>query len=123
VGRVVQREVRDPEDEVITLDQLAGQRAWLKLGKRVTVCGRKVRSTHLRHVYVKWDRPQRAQGVTKKHPTPPEEKELESLRLEWSYQRGRGNYMIRRELRDAVAEGCWVRGTLTELRQSQAAGT
>ncbi len=51
-------------DEVITLDQLAGQRAWLKLGKRVTVCGRRMRSTHLRHVYVKWDRPQRAQGVT-----------------------------------------------------------
>jgi hypothetical protein len=25
-------------DEVITLNQLAGQRAWLKLGKRVTVC-------------------------------------------------------------------------------------
>ena len=110
-------------DEVITLDQLAGQRAWLKLGKTVTVCGRKMRSTHLRHVYVKWDRPQRTQGVTKKHPTPPEEKELESLRLEWSYQRGRSNYMIRRELRETVAEGCWIRGTLMELRQSQAAGT
>jgi len=109
-------------DEVITLDQLVGQRAWLKLGKRVTVCGRRMRSTHLRHVYVKWDRPQRAQDVTKKHPTPPEEKELESLRLEWSYQRGRDNYMIHRELRDTVAEGCWTRGTLMELRQSQAAG-
>jgi hypothetical protein len=110
-------------DEVITLDQLAGQRAWLKLGKAVTVCGRKMRSTHLRHVYVKWDGSQRAQGVTKKHPTSPEEKELEGLRLEWSYQRGRSNYMIRRELREAVAEGCWTQGTLMELRQSQAAGT
>ncbi len=110
-------------DEVITLDQLVGQRAWLKLGRGVSVCGRKMRCTHLRHVYVKWDRPQRARDVTKKHPTPPEEKELESLRLDWSYQRGRGNYMIRRELRDAVAEGCWTRGTLMELRQSQAAGT
>jgi hypothetical protein len=37
-------------DEVITLDQLVGQRAWLKLGKAVTVCGRKMRSTHLRYV-------------------------------------------------------------------------
>ncbi len=37
-----------------------------------------MRSTHLRHVYVKWDRPQRAQDVTKKHPTPPEEKEPET---------------------------------------------
>ncbi len=110
-------------DEVITLDQLVGQRAWLKLGKVVTVCGRKMRSTHLRHVYVKWDRPQRAQGVTKKHPTPPGEKELENLKLEWSYQRGRSNYMIRRQLREAVAEGCWTQGTLMELRQSQAAGT
>jgi hypothetical protein len=109
-------------NEVITLDQLVGQRAWLKLGKAVTVCGRKMRSTHLRHVYVKWDGPQRTQGVTKKHPTPPEEKELENLRLEWSYQRGRSNYMIRRELRKAVAEGCWTQGTLMELRQSQAAG-
>ena len=99
-------------DEVITLDQLAGQRAWLKLGKRVTVCGRRMRSTHLRHVYVKWDRPQRAQGVTKKHPTPPEERELESMRLEWSYQRGRDNYMIRREIRDTVQKGAGHEGRL-----------
>jgi hypothetical protein len=61
--------------------------------------------------------------VIKKHPTPPEEKELESLRLEWSYQRGRSSYMIRRELQEAVAKGCWIQGTLMELRQSQAAGT
>ncbi|MFN9905118.1 MAG: hypothetical protein ACK56F_03195, partial [bacterium] len=71
---------------------------------------------------MRWIRPQRAQEVIKKHPTPPEEKELESLRLEWSYQRGRSSYMIRRELREAVAEGCWMQGTLMELRQSQAAG-
>jgi hypothetical protein len=109
------------EDEVITLDRLAGQRAWLKLGKRVTVCGRRMRSTHLQHVYVEWDRPQRARGVVKKHATPLEERELESMRLEWSYQRGRDSYMIRRKIRDTVAEGCWVRGTLMELRQSQAA--
>ncbi len=111
------------EDEVITLDRLAGQRAWLKLGKRVTVCGRRMRSTHLQHVYVEWDRPQQARGVFKKHATPLEERELESLRLEWSYQRGRDSYMLRQKIRDTVAEGCWVRGTLMELRQSQAAGT
>jgi hypothetical protein len=38
------------EDEVITLDRLAGQRAWLKLEKGVTVCGRRLRSTHLQHL-------------------------------------------------------------------------
>jgi len=61
--------------------------------------------------------------VITKHPTSPEEKELGSLRLEWSYQRGRSSYMIRRELREAVTGGCWTQGTLMELRQSQAAGT
>jgi hypothetical protein len=70
------------KDEVIALDQSTGQRAWLKLGKVVTICGKKMRSTHLRHVYVRWIRPQRAQEAIKKHPTSPEEKELESLRLE-----------------------------------------
>ncbi len=57
-----------------------------------------------------------------KHPTSLEEKELEGLRLEWGYQRGRSSYMIRRELRGAATDGCWTRGTLVELRQSQAAG-
>jgi hypothetical protein len=93
------------KDEVITLNQLAGQRAWLKLGKVVTICGRKMRSTHLRHIYVRWTKPQRAQDVTKKHPTPPEEKELESLRLEWSYQRGRSSYTIA-----GNSERLWQRG-------------
>jgi len=45
------------------------------------------------------------------------------MRLEWSYQRGRDNYMLRRKIRDTVTEGCWMQGTLMELRQSQAAGT
>ncbi len=31
--------------------------------------------------------------------------------------------MIRRELREAIAEGCWMQGTLMELKQSQVAGT
>jgi hypothetical protein len=73
-------------------------------------------------VYVEWDRHQRAPGTTKEHTTPPEERELESMGLEWSYQRGRDNYMLRQKIRDAVTEGCWMQGTLMELRQSQAAG-
>jgi hypothetical protein len=40
------------ENEVITLDRSAGQRAWLRLEKGVTVCGKRMRSTHLPHVYV-----------------------------------------------------------------------
>ena len=109
--------------EVITLDQSAGQRAWLKLGEVVTICGKRMRSTHLRRVYVRWTRPQRIREVITTHPTSREEKELEGMRLEWSYQRGRDSYMIRRELREAATGGCWTRGTLAELRQSQAAGT
>jgi hypothetical protein len=30
------------EDKVITLDQTAGQRAWLRLEKGVTICGRRM---------------------------------------------------------------------------------
>jgi hypothetical protein len=30
--------------------------------------------------------------------------------------------MLRRKIRDAVTEGCWMEGTIMELRQSQAAG-
>jgi hypothetical protein len=111
------------KDEVIALNQSAGQRAWLKLGEVVSICGKRLRSTHLRDVYVRWIRPQRVREMITKHLTSLEEKELEGLRLEWSYQRGRSSYMIRRELREAVTSGCWTRGTLMELRQSQAAGT
>jgi hypothetical protein len=107
---------------VITLDRSADQRAWLRLEKGVTICGKRMRSTHLPRVYVEWDGHQRAQGTTKKHNAPPKERELESMRLEWGYQRGRDEYMLRRKIRDAVAEGCWMKGALMELRQSQAAG-
>jgi hypothetical protein len=110
------------EDEVITLDRSAGQRAWLRLGKGVTICGKRMRSTHLLHVYVEWDGHHRAQDTTKKYTVPPEERELESMRLEWSYQRGRDGYMLHRKIQDAVTEGCWMQGTLMELRQSQVAG-
>jgi hypothetical protein len=51
------------EDKVITLDQTAGQRAWLRLKKGVTICGRKMRGTHLPHVYVEWSEHQRAQDM------------------------------------------------------------
>jgi hypothetical protein len=44
------------------------------------------------------------------------------MRLGWSYQRGRDDYMLRRSIRDTIAEGCWTKETLMELRQSQAAG-
>jgi hypothetical protein len=42
--------------------------------------------------------------------------------LEWSYLRGRDDYVLCRNIRDTTAEGCWMEGTLMELRQSQAAG-
>jgi hypothetical protein len=34
------------KDEVIALNQSAGQRAWLKLGEVVSICGKRLRSTH-----------------------------------------------------------------------------
>ncbi len=110
------------EDEVITLDRTVGQRAWLRLGKGVTICGRRMRSTHLPHMYVEWSERQRAQGTTKQYTVPLEERELESMRLEWSYQRGCDGYMLRQNIRDTIAEGCWIKGTLMELKQSQEAG-
>jgi hypothetical protein len=110
------------EDGVVTLDKTTSQRAWLRLEKGVTICGRRMRSTHLPHVYVEWSGHQRAQGTTKRYTAPLEERELESMRLEWSYLRGRDDYMLRRNIRDTTAEGCWMKGTLMELRQSQAAG-
>jgi hypothetical protein len=93
-----------------------------RLEKGVTICGRRMRRTHLPHVYVEWSGHQRAQGMTKQYTAPVEERELESMRLEWSYLRGRDDHMLRRDIQDATAKGCWMKGTLTELRLSQAAG-
>jgi hypothetical protein len=104
------------EDGVVTLGKTTSQRAWLRLEKGVTICGRRMRSTHLPHVYVEWSGHQRAQGTTKRYTAPLEERELESMRLEWSYLRGRDDYMLRRSIRDTTAEGCWMKGTLMELR-------
>ncbi len=108
------------EDGVVTLGKtIAGQRAWLRLEKGVTICGRMMR---LPHMYVEWSGRQRAQGMTKRYMAPLEERELESMRLEWSYLRGCDDYMLRRDIQDATAKGCWMKGTFMELRQSQAAG-
>jgi hypothetical protein len=111
------------DNGVVTLDKTsAGQKAWLRLEKGVTICGRRMRRTHLPHVYVEWSRHQQAQGVTKRYRAPLEERELESMRLEWSYLIGRDDYMLRRDIQGATTKGCWMKGILTELRQSQAAG-
>ncbi len=109
------------EGGVVTLDKAAGQKAWLRLEKGVTICSRRMRRTHLPHVYVEWTKHQRAQGMTKRYTAPLEKKELEGMRLEWSYLRGRDDYMLRRDTQDAATKGCWMKGTLVELRQSQAA--
>jgi hypothetical protein len=62
------------------------------------------------------------QGVTKRYVAPLEERELESMRIEWSYLRGREDYKLRRDIQDAMTNGCWMKGMLMELRQLQAAG-
>jgi hypothetical protein len=108
---------------VVTLDKTSnGQKAWLRLERGVTICGRRMRQTHLPHVYVEWDGRRRMQDVTKRYVAPLEERELESMRLEWSYLRGRDDYMLRRGIQDAMTNGCWMKGMLMDLRQLQAAG-
>jgi hypothetical protein len=111
------------DNGVVTLDRTStSQKAWLRLEKGVTICGRRMRRTHLPHVYVEWSRRQQVQCVTKRSTAPLKERELESMRLEWSYLRGRDGYMLRRDIQDATTKGCWMKGILMESRQSQAAG-
>ncbi len=111
------------DGKVVILSKASnGQRAWLRLEKGVTICGRRMRQTHLPHVYVEWVSSGQMQGVTKRYTAPLEERELESMRLEWSYLRGRHDYKLHRDIQDAVTNGCWMKGMLTELRQLQAAG-
>jgi hypothetical protein len=108
------------DNGVVTLDKTStGQKAWLRLEKAVAIYGRRMRRTHLPHVYVEWSRHQQVQGVTKRYMAPLEERELESMRLEWSYLRGRDDFMLRRDIQDATTKGCWMKGILMELRQSQ----
>jgi hypothetical protein len=99
-----------------------GQGAWLRLEKRVTICGRRMRQTHLPHVYVEWVDPNQARNLTQRYTAPMEERELESMRLDWSYLVGRDDYKLRRDILDAMTTGCWMKGMLAELRQLQAAG-
>jgi hypothetical protein len=73
-------------------------------------------------VYVEWVSHRQTQEVTKQYAAPLEERELESMRLEWSYMRGRDDYRLRRDIQDAMSNGCWMEGTFMELRQLQAAG-
>jgi hypothetical protein len=108
---------------VVTLSKASnGQRAWLKLEKGVTICGRRMRQTHLPHVYVEWAGHHPTQEMTKRYAAPLEERELESMRLEWSYLRGRDGYRLHRDIQDAMTNGCCMMGMLLELRQLQAAG-
>jgi hypothetical protein len=62
----------------------SSQRAWLKTGQGATICGRKMRQTHLPHVYVEWNNL--------------DWKKDESLRLEWSYLVVRDDHILRRTL-------------------------
>ncbi len=111
------------DDGVVMLDKTnTGQKAWLRLEKGVTICGKRMRRTHLRHVYVEWSRHKQVQDTTKRYTAPLEERELESMRLEWSYLIGSDDYMLRRDIQGATTKGCWMKGILMELRQSQAAG-
>ncbi len=82
----------------------------------------RTRQTHFPHVYVEWVSHRQTQEVTKQYAAPLEERELESMRLEWSYMRGRDDYRLRRDIQDAMSNGCWMEGTFMELRQLQAAG-
>jgi hypothetical protein len=99
-----------------------GQRAWLRIEKGVTICGKRMRQTHLPHVYVEWVNPGRVKELTKRYTAPLEERELESMRLEWSYSEGRDNYKLLRDIQEAMTTGCWMGCVLAELRQLQAAG-
>jgi hypothetical protein len=46
--------------------------------------------------YVEWSNLDRKTDACKRYTVPAEERELESLRLEWSYLEGRDNYLLRR---------------------------
>ncbi len=78
--------------------------------------------THLSHVYVEWSNLDGKEDATRCYDVPAEEKEMESLRLEWSYLRGRDDILLSRTLKDVITGGYWVRGMLAELRLRQRAG-
>ncbi len=101
---------------------LNGASGGQRLDMGVAICGKRMRQTHLPHVYVEWVDPDQVKESTKRYTVPMEERELKSMRLEWSYLMGRDDYKLRRDIQDAMTTGCWMKGMLTELRQLQAAG-
>jgi hypothetical protein len=54
---------------VVANDPCRGQRAWLQIGGGTTICSRKMRETHLPHVYVEWEGP--ADGRMRRKETTP----------------------------------------------------
>ncbi len=110
------------DGKVVMLSRASGgQRAWLRLERGVTICGRRMRQTHLPYMYVEWANSGKVTELIKQYKAPMEERELESMRLEWRYLRGRDDYKLRRDIQDAKTTRCWMKGTLMELREMQAA--
>jgi hypothetical protein len=68
-----------------------GPLAWLEMGQGVTICGRRMRQTHLLDVYVEWTNLDRKGDADKRYTAPVEERKLENLRIEWSYIVGRSH--------------------------------
>jgi hypothetical protein len=59
-----------------------GQRAWLQMGREVTICSRKMKTTHILQVYVEWSNLDGKKDAVRHYTAPAGERELESLRLE-----------------------------------------
>ncbi len=52
---VFKAENESARGDSVLLDGFGGSpRAWLKMGRGVTICRRKMRQTHLPHMYVEW---------------------------------------------------------------------
>jgi hypothetical protein len=90
-------------------------------GRGVTVCDQRMRQTHLPHVYVEWSNLDRQKDAAKHYSAPAKERELESIKLEWSCLEGRSDNLLRQTLQEARTGGCWVNGMLADLRLFQEA--
>ena len=64
------------------------------MGQGVTICSRKMRQTQFPHNL------DGKKDASKRYAAPVEEKELEGLRLEWSYLEGLDNHLLCRILRE-----------------------
>ncbi len=93
-----------------------GQRAWFRIGRRTTICGRRMRQTHLPHVYIEWDNLDHKKDARRRYNSTAGEQELAGLRLEWSYLQRRSETMLQRYLQEAVAGRCWNRGAVVHLQ-------